>query len=58
MVASDCIYFPGAHKSLLSSASKCVGEGGLWVVGFSLHGNVKEVRMNKGRVLLHGTSVI
>ena len=42
MIASDCIYFPGAHQALLTSASKCVGAGGVWVVGFSLHGNCKE----------------
>ena len=42
MIASDCIYFTGAHQALLDSASKCVADGGLLIVGFSLHGNCKE----------------
>ena len=42
MIASDCIYYPGAHQALLTSASKCVIAGGIWVIGFSLHGNCKE----------------
>lgn len=41
IVASDCIYNPKFHRALLESATQLLDPSiGLFVVGFSLHGNI------------------
>ena len=40
LVASDCIYNPTFHTSLLESASSAMDINSLFIVGYSLHGNV------------------
>lgn len=40
-VASDCIYNPTYHTSLLESASSAMDINSLFIVGYSLHGNVQ-----------------
>ena len=39
-IASDCLYNPDGHRPLLESASACLRDGGIFLVGYSLHGNV------------------
>ena len=40
LIASDCIYNPTYHKSLLDSTSSAMDCNSLFIVGYSLHGNV------------------
>jgi len=40
LIASDCIYNPMHHRALLESAIGTMNDGGLFVVGYSFHGNV------------------
>ena len=40
VIASDCIYNPTHHASLLQSAAGVMSSDGLFIVGYSLHGNV------------------
>jgi predicted nicotinamide N-methyase len=40
LIASDCIYNPTHHTSLLQSADGLLSSNGLFIVGYSLHGNV------------------
>jgi len=47
LVASDCIYNPACHDALLRSATGVMDpERGLFVVGYSLHGNVPSSRIS------------
>ena len=47
LVASDCIYNPAYHDALLRSATGVMDpERGLFVVGYSLHGNVPSSRIS------------
>lgn len=39
VIASDCIYNPNHHTSLLQSAVGLMSSNGLFIVGYSLHGN-------------------
>jgi len=42
VVASDCLYNPSCHEVLLESARSIVEEkAGVFLVGYSLHGNVE-----------------
>uniref|UniRef100_A0A7S2XUQ7 Calmodulin-lysine N-methyltransferase n=1 Tax=Fibrocapsa japonica TaxID=94617 RepID=A0A7S2XUQ7_9STRA len=42
-IASDCIYNPQCHVSLLQSCKESINEAqGRIVIGFSLHGNVDD----------------
>uniref|UniRef100_A0A7S4IZL9 Calmodulin-lysine N-methyltransferase n=1 Tax=Odontella aurita TaxID=265563 RepID=A0A7S4IZL9_9STRA len=48
LVASDCIYNPTYHEALLRSASAVIDESeGLFVVGYSFHGNVPPERVTQ-----------
>lgn len=41
LIACDCIYNPQYHGALLDSASSLLEpEAGVWIVGYSFHGNV------------------
>lgn len=40
LIASDCIYNPMHHRALLESAIGVMNDDGLFVVGYSFHGNV------------------
>ena len=40
LIASDCIYNPTYHRALLQSAVGIMGDGGIFIVGYSFHGNV------------------
>ena len=41
LVASDCIYNPTYHTSLLESACTAMNSKSFFIVGYSLHGNVQ-----------------
>lgn len=41
LIASDCIYNPEYHTSLLESASSAMNLKSFFIVGYSLHGNVQ-----------------
>jgi len=41
LIASDCIYNPTYHTSLLESASSAMNRKSFFIVGYSLHGNVQ-----------------
>jgi predicted nicotinamide N-methyase len=45
VIASDCIYNPTHHTSLLQSAVRSMSSDGLFIVGYSLHGNVPSDRV-------------
>lgn len=45
LVASDCIYNPTFHTSLLESASSAMDINSLFIVGYSLHGNVPPLQI-------------
>ncbi|KAL3759891.1 hypothetical protein ACHAWU_007635 [Discostella pseudostelligera] len=45
VIASDCIYNPTHHLSLLQSAVRSMSDNGLFIVGYSLHGNVPPDRV-------------
>ncbi|KAL7529003.1 hypothetical protein ACHAWF_002802 [Thalassiosira exigua] len=46
LIASDCIYNPSFHRALLRSAAGAIDEErGVFVVGYSLHGNVPEYQI-------------
>jgi hypothetical protein len=45
LIASDCIYNPTYHDALLRSATAVMDpDNGLFVIGYSLHGNVPACR--------------
>ncbi|GMI03326.1 hypothetical protein TrRE_jg11616 [Triparma retinervis] len=47
LIASDCIYDPSYHSDLLESAGGLISKDGTFVVGYSLHNNVPEGRVEK-----------
>ena len=44
LIASDCIYNPIYHHALLQSVVGAMDTTGIFVVGYSLHGNVPSLQ--------------